>query len=39
MKLRREGVLANLYVMKIHVLILKLFMVKQISSWVSRIVH
>lgn len=39
MKLRSEGVLANLYFMKIHLLILKLFIVKRIPSLVMRILH
>ncbi len=39
MKLRREGLLANLYFMKIHHLILKLFTVKETSSLVWRILH
>lgn len=39
MKLKREGVLANLYFLKIHLLILKLFIAKEISGLVLRIFH
>lgn len=31
--------LANLYLIKIHLLILKLFVIKEISPWVMRILH
>jgi hypothetical protein len=39
MKLTKETVLANLYLMKIHLLILKLFFVKEFSSWMMKILH
>jgi hypothetical protein len=34
-----ETALANLYLIKIHLLILKLFVIKEISSWVMKILH
>jgi hypothetical protein len=39
MKLTKETVLSNLYLMKIHLLILKLFIVKEFSSWMMKILH
>jgi len=39
MKLTKETLLANLYLMKIHLLILKLFIVKEFSSWMMKILH
>jgi len=39
MKLRKETVLANLYLLKIHLVIFKLFIVKGFSSWVMKILH
>jgi hypothetical protein len=38
-KWRKEGILANLYLMKIHFLIIKQFISKEISSWVMKIFH
>ena len=39
MKVTKETVLANLYLMKIRFLIFKLFIVKEISSWKMKILH
>jgi len=39
MKVTKETVLANLYLIKIHLLIFKLFIVKEISSWMMKILH
>ena len=39
MKLTKETVLANLYLMKIHLLIFKLFIVKEFSSRMMKILH
>ncbi len=36
---KKEGVLANLYLMKIHFLIIKLLIIKEISSCLMRILH
>jgi hypothetical protein len=38
-KLTKETALANLYLMKIHLLILELFIVNEISSWMMKILH
>jgi len=38
-KLTKETLLANLYLLKIHLLIFKLFIVKGFSFWVMRILH
>jgi hypothetical protein len=38
-KLTKEAALANLYLMKIHLLIIKLFIIKEISSWMMKILH
>ncbi len=35
----KEGILAKLYLMKIYFLIIKLFISKEISSWVMKIFH
>ncbi len=37
MKWKKERVLANLYLMKNHFLIIKLFIVKGISSWIMKV--
>lgn len=37
MKWTKEEVLANLYLMKIHFLILKLFIIKELSSLLMKI--
>jgi len=37
MQWKKEGVLANLYLMKIHFLIIRLFIAKGISSWIMKI--
>jgi hypothetical protein len=39
MKWKKEGVLANLYLMKIHLLIIKRFIAKGISSWIMKFFH
>jgi hypothetical protein len=39
MKVTKETVVANLYLMKIHLLILKLFIIKEVSFWMSKIFH
>jgi hypothetical protein len=39
MKVTKETVVANLYLMKIHLLILKLFIIKEVSSWMMKILH
>ncbi len=39
MKVTKETVLANLYFMKIHLLILKLFIIKEVSSLMMKILH
>jgi len=39
MKVTKETVVANLYLMKIHLLILKLFIVKEFSSLMMKILH
>ena len=36
---KKEGVLANLYLMKIHFLIMKLLIIKGISSYLMKILH
>jgi hypothetical protein len=38
-KCTKEGVLVNLYLMKIHFLILKLIIIREISSFLTRILH
>jgi len=38
-KWRKEEILANLYLMKINFLIIKVFVFKEISSWVMKIFH
>ena len=38
-KWSKKVVLANLYLIKIHLLILKLFVGKEISSWVMKLLH
>jgi|CryGeyStandDraft_7_1057128.scaffolds.fasta_scaffold05587_10 hypothetical protein len=38
-KVTKETVVANLYLMKIHLLILKLFVVKEFSSLMMKILH
>jgi hypothetical protein len=38
-KLTKEAALANLYLMKIHLLIIKLFIIKEISSWMVKILR
>jgi hypothetical protein len=38
-KLTREGLIINLYLMKIHFLILKLFIIKEFSSWMMKVFH
>ena len=38
MKVTKETVVANLYLMKIHLLILKLFITKEVS-WMMKILH
>ena len=35
----KEGLLANLYLMKIHFLILKLFIIKEFSFWMMKVFH
>jgi hypothetical protein len=39
MKLTKETVVANLYLIKIHLLIIKLFILKEFSSWRMKILH
>jgi len=39
MKRTKEEALANLYLMRIHLTILKLFILKEITAWVVRIFH
>lgn len=39
MKVTKETVVANLYLMKIRFLILKLFIVKEFSSLMMKILH
>jgi hypothetical protein len=38
-KVTKETVVANLYLMKIHLLILKLFIIKEFSSLMIKIFH
>jgi hypothetical protein len=38
-KRSKKVVLADLYLIKIHLLILKLFVGKEISSWVMKLLH
>jgi len=37
--LTKEATLAKLYVMRIHLLIIKLFIIKEISSWMMKVLH
>lgn len=39
MGMKKEGVLANLYLMKIYFLIIKRFMIKRLFSWMIKIFH
>lgn len=39
MSWRKEEALANLYVVKIHLLILRLFIVKGFSTWKMKLLH
>ncbi len=39
MKFIKEEALANFYLMKIHFLILKLFIIKEFSSLMTKIIH
>jgi len=39
LKWGKEGLLANLYLMKIHFLILKLFLIKEFSFWMMKVFH
>ena len=39
MKVTKETVVANLYLIKIHLLILKLFITKEFSSLMIKILH
>ena len=36
-KLTKEGLVVNLYLMKIHFLMLKLFILKEFSSWMMKV--
>jgi hypothetical protein len=38
-KLTKEAALANLCLMKIHLLVLKLFIINGIFSWMMKILH
>ena len=35
----KEGMMANLYLMKIRFLILRLFIVKEFSTWMMKVFH
>jgi hypothetical protein len=37
--LKKEGVLANLYLMKIYFFIVRRFIIKKFLSWVTKILH
>jgi hypothetical protein len=39
MNLKKEGVLANLHFMRIYLLILRKFIVKELFSWLVKIFH
>jgi hypothetical protein len=39
LKWTKKEVLANLYLMKIHILIFKLFIIRELSSWRIKIFH
>jgi len=36
-KLTKEGLIVNMYLMKIHFLILKLFIIKEFSAWMMKV--